>query len=288
MGEPAELLAEGRAFADLSAWRKIAVDGADSLRWLDALLTADLDGLRPGRARRAAFLSPTGAVLAELTVMVPGGSLLLVQDPAQPRAVDEVLAPYVLSSDVRLRDRTRELGLFAFPGRREPPNAPGGAFSAPSAVGEGVDVICLEEDREPLLRSFSKAFALASEEDVEAWRISRGIARFAADGADGDLPQECGLEDAISWDKGCFPGQEAVAKVRNLGHPRRVLLHLEASGPVGAGEIVSVDGRELGIVTSAARFGGRWYALVKVRWGAPGSGLRTVSGVELRPVAAPA
>lgn len=260
------------------------MEGADARRWLDALVSASLDDLGPGRARRAAFLSPTGAVLAEFTVSVPGGDLLLLQDPAQPRPVDELLAPYVLSSDVRLRDRTAELGLFAFPGRSEPPDAPGGAPSAPSVLGEGVDVICAAEDREVLLRSLSSAFAPVREEDVEAWRVGRGIARFAVDGADGDLPQECGLEGVISWDKGCFPGQEALAKVRNLGHPRRVLLHLGAAGPVRPGEAVLADGVEVGVVTSAARSGDRWSALARVRWEARLARLRSRAGVELAPV----
>lgn len=256
--------------------------GADALRWLDALVSADLDDLAPGRARRAAFLSPTGAVLAEFTVAAPGGSVLLLQDPAQPRPIDHLLAPYVLSSDVRLSDRTGELGAFAFPGRSEPPDAPGGAFSAPSALGLGVDVICLEEDAERLRSSFSKAFVVASQEDVEKWRVRAGIARFAIDASSGDLPMECGLEGTVDVAKGCFLGQEAVAKVQNLGHPRRVLLHLEASGPVHRGDVVLADGEEVGAVTSAAAVAGHWYALAKVRWGASPP-FRSVQGVELRP-----
>jgi folate-binding protein YgfZ len=279
----AELLDQGRAFADLSRWRKVAVEGAEALAWLDALVTADLEDLAPGRARRAAFLSPTGAVLAEFTVAVVGGTPLLLQDPAQPRPVDDLLAPYVLSSDVRLRDRTEELGLFSFPGRSEPPNAPGGAFSAPSALGAGVDVVCLEEDREPLRTSFARAFAPASEEDVEAWRVARGIARLARDGAPGDLPAECGLDGVVSRTKGCYLGQEAVARVANLGHPRRVLVHVTAAAPLRTGEAVLAEGREVGRVTSAARFGDRWYALVRVRWEWREAPLRTASGASLVP-----
>lgn len=283
-GERAGLLAAGRAFADLSAWRKVAVEGADAFRWLDALVSADLDGLAPGRARPALLLSPTGGIRAAFTVAPTGGSFLLLQDPAQPRSVLELLEPYVLSSDVRLEDRSEGLAVFALPGLDEPPDLPGGAPSAPSALGRGIDAICRAEEREPVLASLSRTFAAASEEDVEAWRVAAGVPRFGVDGEEGDLPMECGLEEAVSWDKGCFPGQEAVAKVRNLGHPRRVLLHLEATEPVRAGEAVWADGQEAGALTSAAISEGRWYALAKVRWEARDAPLRTASGVELAPV----
>jgi folate-binding protein YgfZ len=261
----------------------VAVSGRDARRWLDDLVTADLDGLAPGRARRALLLSPTGAVLAECTVTDPGGTILLLQDPAQPRPIDRLLAPYVLSSDVRLEDRSAELAVFAFPGRADPPDAPGGASSAPSALGAGVDLICPEEDRERLRASFAEAFAPAAEADVEAWRVATGIPRFAVDAADGDLPMECGLDGAVASGKGCFLGQEAVARVRNLGHPRRVLLHLAAEGPVRPGEPVLADGEEAGLVTSAGGLQGRWYVLARVRWDARSGPLRTAGGVGLRP-----
>jgi len=283
-GGAAELLSAGKAFADLSSWRKIAVSGADAPGWLDALVTADLDGMAPGRARRTLLLSPTGAVLAEFTVADTGDGFLLLQDPAQARAVDELLEPYVLSSDVRLQDRSDGLAVFAFPGRTQPPKAPGGTASAPSALGAGVDLICLAEDRQRLRDAFSEAFAVASEEDVEAWRVASGIARFAVDADDGDLPMECGLGEAVAFAKGCFLGQEAVAKVRNLGHPRRVLLRLAASGAARAGERLLADGVDAGTVTSAAALGGRWYVLARVRWEARSGPLRTSSGVSLAPV----
>jgi len=260
------------------------VEGADALRWLDALLTADLEDLAPGRARRALLLSPTGGVRAAVTVARPEGSVLLLQDPVQARPVLELLAPYVLSSDVRLQDRTGELALLAFPGREEPPAVSGGWASAPSVLGRGVDLILPAEERGRVLGELRGASEEASEEDVEAWRVASGIARFGVDGEEGDLPAECGLEDAVSFGKGCFLGQEAVAKVRNLGHPRRVLRHLEATGPVRAGEPVLADGREAGAVTSAGVRGGGWFALVRVRWEARDAPLRTASGAELAPL----
>jgi folate-binding protein YgfZ len=280
----AELLATGRAFADLSGWRKVGVDGREALSWLQGLLTADLSDLAPGRARRSLLLSPTGQVRAEVTVAVPGGSILLLQDPLQPSVAD-LLAPYVLSSDVRLDDRTDELTVLSFPGLSTEPSVPGTAASSPSCLGRGVDLVAMAEDREGLVASLSRSFTPATAEDVEVWRVRAGIPRVGVDTAPEDLPQEAGLEEAVAFDKGCYLGQEAVARVRNLGHPRRVVLALEADRPVERGEPVLVEGAEVGRVTSSAPGpGGRGAVLLaRVRWEARGGPFRTRSGTMLRP-----
>src|SRR6266542_1331674 len=189
--ETSELLRSGKAFADLSYWRQVAVSGADALEWLDDLVTADLSDLAPGRARHALFLAPTGGVRASLTVAVPGEGLLLVQDPTQPRAIEELLEPFILSSDVAVEDRTGELAIFA------------------------------------------------------------------------------------------FPGQEAVAKVDALGHPRRLVLALEADGPASPGDAVLLDGSEVGEITSSVTFGDRTLLLARLRWEARDGRLRTGLGTEL-------
>jgi folate-binding protein YgfZ len=259
--EIVELLATGKAFADLTSWRKVAVSGTDAFDWLNDLVSADISDLAPGRARRSLLLSRTGAIQAEFTVAVPGGSLLLIQDPSQA-SVQEILDRYVLSSDVELEDRTDQLALFSYPGRTSEPDAPGTAFSLPSALGAGVDLVALAEDHQPTLSRLSKVHPVASPEDVEAWRIGAGIPRLGLDILDGDLPQEAGLMDEVSLHKGCYLGQEAVAKLQNLGRPRRLVVAFESDGPVAPGNRLLSNGEEAGQVTSAAGLGG----LARVRW----------------------
>lgn len=277
-----ELLRTGRAFADLSYWRKVAVSGADALEWLDDLVTADLSGLAPGGARHALFLAPTGGIRASFTVTFPTGSLLLVQDPTQPKPIQELLDPYILSSDVALQDRTGELSIFAFPGLTEAPEVPGTVHSGPSCIGAGVDLMAPAENHDFLLRSMSMRYAHAGNEEVEGWRVAAGISRFGVDALEGDLPQESGLSGAVSRDKGCFPGQEAVAKVDTLGHPRRLVVPLEAESPASPGEAIQFDGSEVGEVTSAADVAGRTLLLARLRWEARDGRLRTALGTELR------
>jgi len=279
-----DALVSGRAFADLSHWRKVAVSGSEALEWLNDLASADISDLGPGRARRSLLLSPTGRIRAEFTVAVPGGNLLLIQDPEQPTPIDALLAPYVLSSDVQLEDRTENLALYTFPGRSASPDSPGTAVSAPSCIGEGVDLIALAEDHDFLLSTLSKAYTLAGSEALEAWRIAAGIPRFGVDALEEDLPQEGGFAEAVSFEKGCYLGQEAMAKVRNLGHPRRILVHLAAGDAVSPGDPVEAGTERVGEVTSATASDGHWRLFAKVKWQSRSDSLRTTGGVRLYPV----
>jgi folate-binding protein YgfZ len=280
-GENMERLRAGEAFADVSYWRKVEVSGADARAWLDDLVTADLSGLSEGYARHALLLSPTGGVRASFTVSVPDGTILLIQDPMQPTSVQDLLERYVLSSDVILEDRTSALAVFAFPGRTQGPSLPGTAQSTPSCVGKGVDIVATAESYDALLRSLSERFVHAGNEELEAWRIEAGIPRFGVDALEGDLPQEAGLSAAVSREKGCFPGQEAVAKVDTLGHPRRVVLALEAEGAASPGDPVMLDGSEVGEITSATVSGDRTLLLARLRWEARDAELQTELGAKL-------
>lgn len=280
-----EALARGTGFADLSSWRKIAVSGGGALGWLNDLVSADVSDLGPGRARRSLLLSPTGGIRAEFTVAVPGGTFVILQDPRQPDPIDTLLARYILSSDVTLEDRTEVLALFSFPGRAAAPELPGTVSSVPSCTGAGADVLALAEDHDRLVAVYSKTYALAGAEDLESWQASAGIPRFGVDALEVDLPQEGGFADAVSFAKGCYLGQEAVAKAHNLGHPRRIVLHLTANESVSRGEAIETGGEQAGEVTSTAAGEGRWWIMARVRWERRQGPFHTAAGVRLSPVA---
>jgi len=278
-----ELLGSGNAFADLSDWRSVAVSGSDAVGWLNDLVSADLEHLRSGVACRSLLLSPTGSVLADFTVIVVEGTVALIQDPRQPRSIATLLEPYVLSSDVQLEDGTDRYAIFAFPGRGEAPEAPGAAWSVPSCLGAGGDLVATGENHDRLASLLGGTYVQALDEDAEAWRIASAIPRIGVDTSDGDLPREARLDHAVSFDKGCFLGQEAVAKMRNLGHPRRWLAALESDVAVAAGDAVSAGDVESGFVTSVATVNGASLALARIRWEHRDAVLRTSGGVELRP-----
>ena len=127
---------------------------------------------------------------------------------------------------------------------------------------------------------------LVSPEAVEVWRIRAGRARMGADFDRSSIPAEVGLESVIDLTKGCFLGQESVARVRNMGHPPRVLLHLEGAERVDAGSrLLDALGDEVGVVTSAAaRAGGGTVVLASVRWSAREGSIESTRGVALFPV----
>jgi folate-binding protein YgfZ len=279
MTEGLSALREGRAIIDLSAWRKVMVRGREASAWLNDLLTAELAGLEEGEARRSLLLSPTGRMRADVAVTQSADGFLLLQDPIQPSAVDRVLAPYVLSSNVVVEDRSGELGLVAMPDGPVPP-AEGRLSFRPSPLGTGRGIAVHEEEKAAILGD--PGLVPVSLADLEAFRIERGVPRFGVDLGEESLPHEAPMGDAIAHDKGCFLGQEAVAKVRNLGHPPFVLIAVDCSDRVEAGGAIMAEGREVGRITSAARLEERSAALARVRWAARGSELRTREGESLR------
>ncbi len=282
MIEQMESLRAGRGFADLSAWRKVVCRGSDARQWLNDLLTAEIVELRQGQARRALLLTPTGRIRADVTVSVFQDGVLLLQDPAQPQAVHELLDPYVLSSDVELEDRTPSMALVAFPGRA-PPAAEETWTSSPSVLGQGGDVLGPVEALDDIrARARTHGLVEVSPEALEAWRIENGVARFPVDLTPDSLPHEAGLERDIDPVKGCFLGQEAVAKVRNLGHPPFLVVPGRAGGPVAPGDAVVAGGDRAGTVTSvASNAGTETPVLVRIRWAARDALLRTASGIPI-------
>ena len=121
--------------------------------------------------------------------------------------------------------------------------------------------------------------------DVERERILAGLARFPVDLDGESLPAEAGWEhDRIDRTKGCFVGQETVAKVANAGHPTRVVRAVAVEGPASPGDAVIADGVSVGVFTSVAVDGaGRSRAIVRVRWDARSADLRTASGAAVSP-----
>ncbi|MGZ8583291.1 MAG: CAF17-like 4Fe-4S cluster assembly/insertion protein YgfZ, partial [Actinomycetota bacterium] len=268
-------LSEGRGAVDLSSYRTVRVAGDDARRWLHDLVTTDVASLRTGEARRSLLLDATGHIRADMHVACDDEGFWLFQAPDQPEHVGSALAVYVLSSAVRIDELTGERALVAIPGSSED----GGGFR-PSALGTGRDVLIdAGELRAPPGREF------VSDDAAEVWRIRAGRPRMGPDFDRSSIPAEAGLESLIDATKGCFLGQESVARVRNLGHPPRLLRQLECDGRVDTGStLTTTAGDEAGIVTSAAdRDGGGTVLLASVRWVAREQLLRSPDGLSLFP-----
>jgi hypothetical protein len=273
-----------RAFVDLSAWRKVRVAGTDAAAWLHDLLTADIAGLSPGQGCRSLLLSSTGHIRADVQVIRRDHDLVLAQDPIQPDHVGLLLHPYTLSSDVSLEDATADLALITVPGRAGHAVGIAGA-SSPSIFGAGVDA--LVPSGKPAWRLEAALvhadLAEADPASAETWRVLRGFPRMGRDFDQRSLPAEAGLEATIDRAKGCFLGQESVARVRNLGHPPTVLRHLRVEGAARPGDVLLRETVAVGAVTSVAEREGRGDAVVlaRVRWDAREASLTLPDGRAL-------
>jgi folate-binding protein YgfZ len=279
--ELAALLDE-RAFLELAV-RVIRVTGADASAWLHDLVTTDVSSLEPGRAGRSLLLTPTGRISADVTVVRDAEGFLLVQDAGQSERIEAMLDRYILSSDVVLRDVTDETVVFSVPGDVSVPDA---AMFAPAAAGPGVGaVVPRDAADEAAARLARTGLTRAGADALEVWRILGGVPRFGADVDRDSLPAEAGLEWTIDRTKGCFLGQESVARVANLGHPPKVLRHLHADGDVVPGAPVAAGDVEVGHITSAARaLDGHVVAIARVRWDARDAALTAPGAVRLSPL----
>jgi tRNA-modifying protein YgfZ len=271
-----EALEGERAFVELSGWRLLVVGGSDARAWLHDLVTADVASLDRGAARRSLVLSPTGRIRADLHVAIHEDGFLLLQDPTQPQPLEAILSPYVLSSDVELTDASAELAVFAVLGGFAAEDGADVWAPSPLGVGSGV-VVGAGEPARRLRTALEADLVEVLPEALERWRVHRGMPRMGPDFGTDSLPAEAGLEETIDFTKGCFLGQESVAKVRNLGHPPRAILSVRSARSLQAGMPVLAGNATVGEVTSVAADEPR-LGIVRVRWEAAGSGLSTTAG----------
>ena len=266
--ERVDALDDGRGSVDRSAERKLVVRGADARGWLGDLVTADVATLERGSSRRSLLLTPTGRIRADMWISrIDDDAFLVLQAKDQPEPVEDALRPYVLSSAVRLKDVTPDLSVMVFPAREEIVTVARGDLAG--------------AERELATRGA----LVVDERSYELWRIGRGDPRMGTDFEAGALPAETGLERLIDVTKGCFLGQESVAKVRNLGHPPTVLRHLRSAAVVVPGTpVFSADGA-VGQVTSVApaRRGG-FVLISRVEWRAAEADLRSGDDSPMFPI----
>lgn len=264
----------GRALLDLSDHLVWAVLGDDAAKWLNDLVTASVDRMTPGKACGSFLLDPTGHIRAQLIIVRTWQSFLLIQHPAQPDPVGDLLRKYVLSSAVTLT--TEDACVFAVPGSvsgaasRSVADSSSSWTASPALPehGGGAYLGAPAERHDELLASLSEGLIPLSEAALEAARIGAGIPRYPVDLVPRSIPAEApALERAlVDAQKGCFLGQESVARVRNLGHPPNLVVALRTDAVVSVGEPVKEGGKDVGRITSVATDPSGTTAIARVRW----------------------
>lgn len=262
------------AKAALPALGVLRVSGEDARTFLHGQFTADLKRLAPGHGGLAAWCTPKGRVLYLLDVLNAGddGWLLLVPTDEIP-ALMKRLRLYVLRAKVQIEDLRETWSVMGLAGACVPPAV---GESGAAARSEGAWLLRAES---------ALAYALGPHADViaqwdaspappvtaarwEAFEIDAGRPRIAGPLAERFLPQELDLErlQGVHFDKGCYPGQEIVARLKYRGQVKRGLARARTDGPVAPGDkLYRPDGTaSVGDVLRMAADGAAWRVLAVV------------------------
>ncbi|MDP8928563.1 MAG: hypothetical protein M3O70_08330 [Actinomycetota bacterium] len=254
----------------------VEVRGADRGRFLNAVVSQEIEDLAPGRVAGALFLDPHGSPLALFDVAVLGDRFVLLT-PTKELA-DELartLGNRTFLADARLTVLDVE-GRSLRGERGGEIAAASGLDVSPCRVAEigralvlghdyGVDLVGPAEAVEPLAVRLLEAGAEAGPpETLESWRIAHGVPGWAREVRAPHLPEEMGLLPThVHLEKGCYPGQEAVARMWMLGRPRRRLAQVVLGGAAAAGWSTGT-GKRGAEVTSATTYGGERIGLAYV------------------------
>jgi folate-binding protein YgfZ len=255
---------------DRSERGKLALSGPEARSFLQGQVTNDVESLRPGHGCYAAFLTPKGKMLGDLRILDTAAELLLDTERVALQELFNMIRRFSIGYDVELSKRTLESGLLSLIGPAalsavgpvdlpevEHANAPVSVAGIDARVIRtdiGVDLLCDSGDTEALVAALRSAGAVpVAESAAEVLRVESGRPRYGIDLDDTVIPQEAGLNDrAVSFTKGCYVGQETVARLYYRGKPNRSLRGLLLSGLCETGEEISSGERTVGRVGSVA------------------------------------
>jgi hypothetical protein len=239
----------------------VRVAGPDRLSWLHSLTTQHLEGFGAGSTSQALILSPNGHVEHHLTLTDDGTATWIHVEPGTAGPLVEFLDSMRFMLRVETADVTGDYAVLtlAGPGSGEAASVASQAAVAVTANSFGTDYLVPREQLASVAgEARQRGARLAGMWAYEALRIAAYEPRFGLDTDHKTIPHEVGwISSAVHLSKGCYRGQETVARVHNLGHPPRRLVFLHLDGSVDRlpdhGDPVELDGKAVGFVGSAAR-----------------------------------
>jgi folate-binding protein YgfZ len=255
---------------DRSERGKLALTGGDAASFLQGQVSNDVEGLEPGQGCYAAFLTPKGKMLGDLRILLTEHEILLDTERSRLQELFNLIRRFSIGYDVALHKRTLECGLLSLigPGSDRAAGVSGlnpreHAHQALSVGGVparairtdvGLDLLCEADAAETVRAALVAGGAVPVGEDAaECLRVEHGRPRYGIDLDDSVIPQEAGLnERAVSFTKGCYVGQETVARLYYRGKPNRHLRGLALSAPVPSGDDLWVGQRSVGRVGTVA------------------------------------
>jgi folate-binding protein YgfZ len=273
-------LREECGLLDRSGRGKLVVSGPEAAEYLQGQLTNDIEAIAPGKGLYAALLDRKGHMQADMRVLRPpsvpfaaqagerNSQLWLDTEPEALEAVRRHLSTYKIGRQVEVADVTTERAILSLIGPRSveiagsaplPENAcegltVGGAECLAVGTHNGVDLVAAAAERDRVWEALLGAGAVeVSPEAAEIVRIEAGRPRFGAEMGTETMPAEAGIvERAVSFTKGCYIGQETVARLHYKGKPNRHLRGLRLSAPARPGAPLRLGEKEVGTLGGSA------------------------------------
>ena len=293
----------GAGLIDLSAMRgRIRVSGSEATMFLNGLITNDVKSLAQNRWMPAVFPTVQGRLIGAVRVIRGSGTEFIIDtETPSHEAVLKTITRFTLAGDFKVADVTSETALLTVQGEKAtevvekvfgisdlPDNGvaekDGLTIMRASHTGEnGFDIITGSSRKAELQQALEAAGAQPIGEDTfEILRVEAGIARFGQDMDETNVVPETNLDDAVSYTKGCYVGQEIIVRIKHRGHPAKKLtrLRFKTDEQIEPGAIIrSAESQEIGRVTSAVispRLGS--IGLGYVRYEHAGEGTQVVVG----------
>jgi folate-binding protein YgfZ len=246
----------------------IAVTGPDGAEYLQGQVTNDVEALQVGEGQYAALLDRKGKMQTDLRILRSGDAEIQVDlEPGPKDQALRHLTMYSIGSDVAVTDATAGRALLSLIGPRAAeiaaaPPLPEFANESTTIAGiealavgtrDGIDLFTAAADRDRLLAALTEAGAVeVTPAAVEIVRVEAGVPRFGAEMDAGTMPAEAAIvEDAVSFTKGCYIGQETVARLHYKGKPNRHLRGLKLSAAAPPGAALRLGEKEVGTLGGA-------------------------------------
>ena len=271
----------GAGLIDLSAAReRIRVSGSEATMFLNGLITNDVKNLAQNRWMPAVFPTVQGRLIGAVRVIRGSEPAFLIDtETASHEAVLKTISKFTLAGDFKVADVTTETALLTVQWQGaaeilqkvfdEPvsdlpqngvvesawQNVPVTIIRASHTGEDGFDIVIDSSQKAELRQALEAASAQPIGEDTfEILRVEAGIARFGQDMDETNVVPETNLDDAVSYTKGCYVGQEIIVRIKHRGHPAKKLtrLRFETDQQIEAGAVIrSTENQEIGRVTSA-------------------------------------
>jgi folate-binding protein YgfZ len=247
---------------------KLVLRGAEAVEYLQGQLTNEIESLQPGEGCYAALLDRKGHVQADMRVLrLAAEEVWLDTEPEGLEAARRHLQMYKVGHQVELEDLTAERSILSLLGPRSadvaatPPlpefacrqSTVGGVDCLAAGTRAGLDLIVAAAEVERLRAALLDAGAAeVGSEAAEILRVEAGVPRFGAEIGTETMPAEAGIvPTAVSFEKGCYIGQEPVARLHYKGRPNRHLRGLALSAPASPGAVLHLGDKEVGRIGTA-------------------------------------